>query len=225
MYDLALMSATSRPPARAPHARGARTRTAILDAARTLFLRDGYAATTMERIAAEAGVAKRTAHYQYPEKEALFNEIVLGVIAFAEGFARELREEFARGVAPRALRRSLHDLGQRHALTMVQPEVIALRRLVIAESGTLPALAREYYDRVPRQVIASLAVGLGHLRPAGLRLTDGRRAAAQFAYLVAGELLDRAMLTGQVPARAEVVACAREGVETFLARYAVDVDT
>lgn len=216
------MSARSGTSARAEDARVVRTRAAIVDAARTLFLRDGYAGTTMEDIAAQAGVAKRTVHYQYPDKEALFNEIVLGVIAFAEGFARDLREEFARGVAPSALRTALHDLGRRHALAIVRPEVIALRRLVIAESRTLPALAREYYDRVPAQVIESLAIGLSHLQPAGLRLPNGRRAAAQFAYLVAGELLDRAMLTGQVPDEAETVACARDGVKTFLARYAAE---
>jgi TetR/AcrR family transcriptional repressor of mexJK operon len=219
------MSAISDPRAGAHSARVARTRQAILDAARTLFLRDGYAGTTMEDIAAQAGVAKRTVHYQFPEKEALFNEMVLGVIAFAEGFARELREAFSVGVAPARLRRALHDAGRRHALTIVRPEVIALRRLVIAESRTLPSLAREYYDRVPGQVIESLAIGLGHLRSAGLRLPRRRRAAAQFAYLVAGELLDRAMLTGQVPSEAAITECAREGVETFLARYAAGAPT
>ncbi len=214
------MSAISKERASADTARVARTRQAIVDAARVCFLRDGYSGTTMEDIAAEAGVAKRTVHYQFPEKDALFNEIVLGVIDFAERFARELREEFVDGIAPRSLRRALFDLGRRHALAIVRPEVIALRRLVIAESRTLPALAHEYYDRVPAQVIESLAIGLGHLRPAGLRVSNRKRAAAQFAYLVAGESLDRAMLTGRVPPKAEIVACAREGVETFLARYA-----
>lgn len=214
------MSAISGHSIGAHAARVARTRLAIVDAARALFLRDGYAGTTMEDIAAQAGVAKRTVHYHFPDKDALFNEVVLGVIAFAEGFARELREDFPAGVAPRSLRRALHDLGRRHALAIVRPEVIALRRLVIAESRTLPAIAREYYDRVPGQVIDSLAVGLSQLRPAGLRVPKRRRAAAQFAYLVAGELLDRAMLTGKVPAEAEIVECAMEGVETFLARYA-----
>jgi TetR/AcrR family transcriptional regulator, mexJK operon transcriptional repressor len=214
------MSAISYGRIGPPAARVLRTRRAIVAAARTLFLRDGYGGTTMEDIAAEAGVAKRTVHYHYPDKEALFNEIVLAVITFAEGFARALREEFVGGVAPNALRDTLHNLGRRHSLAIVRPEVIALRRLVVAESRTLPALAREYYDRVPGQVIESLAVGLGHLLSAGLRVPKRRRAAAQFAYLVAGELLDRAMLTGQVPSEREIVECAREGVETFLARYA-----
>jgi hypothetical protein len=50
-------------------------------------------------------------------------------------------------------------------------------------------------------------------------VADARRAAAQFAYLVAGEPLDRAMLVGTTPPRTQVIACAREGVQTFLARY------
>jgi hypothetical protein len=48
---------------------------------------------------------------------------------------------------------------------------------------------------------------------------DARYAAAQFAYLVAGEPLDRAVLVGTLPPKEQVMACAREGVETFLARY------
>lgn len=52
-----------------------------------------------------------------------------------------------------------------------------------------------------------------------LRVPDPRRAAAQFAYLVAGEPLDRAILVGAIPPEDELVDGAREGVETFLARY------
>jgi TetR/AcrR family transcriptional repressor of mexJK operon len=69
-------------------------------------------------------------------------------------------------------------------------------------------------------VIDALASGFEHLGQIGLlRVVDARRAAAQFAYLVAGELLDRAMLVGTTPPREHVIACAREGVQTFLARY------
>lgn len=44
-------------------------------------------------------------------------------------------------------------------------------------------------------------------------------AAAQFAYLVVGEPLDRAMLVGTLMPREQVIAYTREGVLTFLARY------
>jgi AefR-like transcriptional repressor, C-terminal domain len=54
-----------------------------------------------------------------------------------------------------------------------------------------------------------------------LRVTNARRAAAQFAYLLVGEPLDRAVLVGTIPPKEHVLAGAREGVETFLARYGV----
>ena len=206
---------------RADDPRVVRTRAAVVDAARTLFLRNGCSGTTMEDIAALAGLAKRTVYNNYPDKDALFGQIVQEVIAFAEEFARALREEFAARITAANLGASLHDLGRRLALAIVRPEVIALRRLLIAEARTLPSLAREYYDRVPGQVIDALASGFERLGRAGLRVPDGRRAAAQFAYLVAGEPLDRAMLTGTTPPREQVIACAREGVETFLARYRI----
>jgi TetR/AcrR family transcriptional repressor of mexJK operon len=193
----------------------------VLDAARTLFLRQGYAGTTMEEIAALAGLTKRTLYNNYADKEALFTRIAADVIAYAEGFARGLPREFTAGIRTANLRPALHDLGRRLALGIVRREVIALRRLLIGEARTFPALAREYFDRAPGQVIEALAAGFEHLGGAGLlRVEDARRAAAQFAYLVAGEHLDRAMLVGTTPPREQVIACARDGVETFLARYA-----
>jgi TetR/AcrR family transcriptional regulator, mexJK operon transcriptional repressor len=207
---------------RADDPRVVRSRAAVVDAARTLFLRQGYAGTTMEEIAAQAGLTKRTLYNNYADKEALFTEVVADVIAYAEAFARGLNEEFIVDINAVNLRATLDDLGRKLALAIIRPEVIALRRLLIGEARTFPALAREYFDRAPGQVIEALASGFEHLGQAGLlRVSDARRAAGQFAYLVAGEPLDRAMLVGTTPARDHVIACAQEGVETFVARYGV----
>jgi TetR/AcrR family transcriptional repressor of mexJK operon len=94
-----------------------RTRAAVVDAARTLFMRHGYSGTTMEDIAALAGLAKRTVYNNYPDKDALFNQIVLDVIAFAEAFARGLREEFTAGITAANLHASLDDLGRSQSCT------------------------------------------------------------------------------------------------------------
>jgi TetR/AcrR family transcriptional regulator, mexJK operon transcriptional repressor len=174
----------------------------------------------MEEIATLAGLTKRTVYNNYGDKDALFTQIVADVLAYAEAFARGLHEEFTAGVTATNLRATLDDLGRRLALGIVRPEVIALRRLLIREARAFPALGQEYFDRAPGQVLDALASGFAHLaRRRLLRVGDARRAAAQFAYLVAGEPLDRAMLVGTVPPDDEVTACAREGVQTFLARY------
>lgn len=177
----------------------------------------------MQDIAAQAGLTKRTLYNHYTDKQALFTQVVLDTIAYAEAFALELDEVFTGGVDTANLPVTLDDLGRRLALAIVRPEVVALRRLLVGEARAFPNLAQEYFDRAPGQVISALASGFEHLNRAGLlRVTDAHRAAAQFAYLVAGEPLDRAILVGSTPPREHIVACAREGVITFLARYAVE---
>jgi TetR/AcrR family transcriptional regulator, mexJK operon transcriptional repressor len=207
---------------RADDPRVVRTRAAVVDAARTLFLRKGYAGTTMEDIAAAAGLTKRTVYNNYGGKDALFTQIVADVIAYAEEFAHGLHEEFTVGITAPNLRAELGDLGRRLALGIVRGEVVALRRLLIGEAREFPSLAAQYFDRAPGQVIDALAAGFKHLGRIGLlNVPDPQRAAAQFAYLVAGEPLDRAMLVGTVPPKEQVIAGAKDGVETFLSRYGV----
>ena len=205
---------------RASDPRVVRSRAAVVDAARTLFLRKGYAGTTMAEIAAQGGLTKRTVYNNYADKHALFTQIVAEVIAYAEEFARSVRDDFAVGITTANVRVALDDLGRRLALGIVRPEVVALRRLLIGEAREFPDLAATYFDRAPGQVLAALAEGFERLGRAGLlRRSDARIAAAQFAYLVAGEPLDRAVLVGTVPSKQHVLNCAREGVATFLARY------
>src|SRR3954447_6218879 len=52
------------------------TRRRIRAAAEALFLRGGYAATSMKQVAAEAGVAERTLYLNFPTKAALLNELI-----------------------------------------------------------------------------------------------------------------------------------------------------
>ena len=48
----------------------------MLDSARVLFISDGYAATTMDRIAGDAGVAVQTLYYTFRTKGQLLCEVV-----------------------------------------------------------------------------------------------------------------------------------------------------
>lgn len=206
---------------RANDPRVIRSRAAVLKAGRTLFLRKGYAGTTLEEVAAQAGLTKRTVYNNYADKAALFTEIVADVTAYASAFARNLRDVFTVPTTASNVGTMLDDLGERLALSVLRQEVVALRRLLIGEAREFPALAKEYYDRAPGQVIDALAEGFARLAKARLlRVPDARLAAVQFAYLVVGKPLDRAMLVGKILPNDHVMAYAREGVATFLARYA-----
>ncbi|HEX2307091.1 MAG TPA: helix-turn-helix domain-containing protein [Jatrophihabitantaceae bacterium] len=73
-------SARAKPRLRAEQAR--RTRRAVLDAARELFLREGYAGTTMRAVAARAGVSVETVYKVFGNKaklvKAVFDVAVVG---------------------------------------------------------------------------------------------------------------------------------------------------
>ena len=51
-------------------------RTAIESAALALFLRDGFARTSVDAVAREAGVSKRTVYDYYGDKQTLFLDVV-----------------------------------------------------------------------------------------------------------------------------------------------------
>ena len=68
----------SRRPYRSPKREAAalKTRHAIRDAAETLFLRDGYARTSMKAIAAQAGVSEKTMYLTYATKATLLRRVI-----------------------------------------------------------------------------------------------------------------------------------------------------
>jgi AcrR family transcriptional regulator len=60
------------------------TRRRILDAARRLFFRDGYAATTLKAVAVEAGVAVQTVYAVFGSKAAILAELRWMVVTLPE---------------------------------------------------------------------------------------------------------------------------------------------
>lgn len=61
-----------------------KTRLAIIDAARRVFLRSGVARSTFEEIAAEAGVTRGAVYYHFQDKETLFFAIREDILAWLE---------------------------------------------------------------------------------------------------------------------------------------------
>ena len=112
-------------------------RQAILDAATTLFLRDGYLATSMDEIAGLAVVAKQTVYTQFGDKENLFREVVTAVVDEA---ATPVFAEVSILPDGGDLESDLRDLASRLLARVIQPRLLQLRRLVISEAGRFPEL-------------------------------------------------------------------------------------
>jgi TetR/AcrR family transcriptional repressor of mexJK operon len=201
--------------------RSARKRRVVVDAATTLFLRHGYLGTSMDQIAAFAGVSKPTVYKFFPDKEQLFTAIVMETLDRA---GAPFLAELSRLAETRSgqLADDLRDLARRYLATVTQPAVLQLRRLVIGASHQLPALASAYYERAPEQTLRTLADCFRRLADRGLlRAPDPDQAAAHFAFLVLGRALDKSLFCGDQPFTTEELAAqADAGASAFLAAYA-----
>ncbi|MCY7397486.1 MAG: TetR/AcrR family transcriptional regulator [Sphingomonas bacterium] len=95
-------------PARTRNVRGRAAHAAVLAAATRLFAERGYNGTTIADVAAEAGVAKPSVLYHYPDKDALWTAAVEALWAEVEAF---FEAKWPRTLAPsRALLETTLDL-------------------------------------------------------------------------------------------------------------------
>lgn len=194
-----------------------RSRAAILSAATDVFLREGYDGASVDDIALEAGVAKRTVYNVFEDKEALFREAISLSIEIAESFSAELATE-AIGMQDAA--RDLPRIGRRLAAAVLRGPVIPLRRLLVSETRRFPDLALEYRRRAPEAVMSALASALQDLADdKQLRLDNAAIAAEHFAFLIMGADIDRGMFGVAIASEARVRRRADAGTAAFLRAY------
>src|SRR5438552_857719 len=134
--------------------RSARKRRAIIDAATTSFLSRGYSGTSMDEIAALAQVSKQTVYKHFADKQSLFTEIVNGTV---NEISDPVYDEVVQLADSGDLEADLRDLARRLVARVMQPRLLELRRLVIAEAGRFPELGRAFYERGPGRIVAALA--------------------------------------------------------------------
>jgi TetR/AcrR family transcriptional regulator, mexJK operon transcriptional repressor len=207
---------------RSGQTRTARKRRAILDAATTLFLRQGYLATSMDQIAAAASVSKQTVYKQFADKQSLFREIVTSTVAQVSD---PVSEQVASLRDSTDLAAGLQGLARALLAQVIQPRVMQLRRLVIGEAGRFPELGRLFYDNGPGRTIDALTATFEGLAARGtLRLQDPRLAAEHFNWLIMSAPLNRVMLCGdaELPAPADLDRHADAGAQAFLAAYSTN---
>lgn len=200
--------------------RSVRKRRAIVEAATAAFLEHGYRGTSMDAVASAAGVSKQTVYQHFGDKQRLFRDVIAATVQSASG---PVHDE-VRGLADSGLlEQDLRDLARRLLTLVLQPAMMRLRRLVIAEARQFPDMGRYFYELGPGRTIAALADAFAALTKQGrLTASSAKLAAAQFNWLIMAAPLNEAMLLGadEAPTTRQINRWADDGVRTFLAAFA-----
>jgi AcrR family transcriptional regulator len=115
----------------------------LLAAALEFFVERGYAATRLDDVAARAGVSKGTLYLYFENKEELFKAVVRENIVARISRTREFARHFD-GPRDELLRQLVRRWWQQYG----QTPAAGISKLIVAESGNFPEIARFFVDEV-----------------------------------------------------------------------------
>lgn len=137
----------------------------IVAAGLACFAERGFAATRLEDVAKRAGVTKGTLYLYFPNKEELFKAVVRQAIVTNIARGEALVDEAAE-TAPTAMARLIDNWSE----VMTTP-ASAIPKIVIAEAGNFPDIARFYLEEVVHRGLSlfkrllSAGIARGEFRP------------------------------------------------------------
>ena len=165
----------------------AEKRASILQAARPILLRDGLGGSTLDRVATEGGINKMTLYRHFPNKEALFE----GLVASMCQYMREGLENAPSADLHKPAPDRLADELRAFTSALIEPDWLALYRLIVADGWRFPDLARVFDQsgmRVIRRRIAEL------LETGGVPANGSRHLAGEVVAMALGDAYQRAVL-------------------------------
>ncbi|WP_355506539.1 TetR/AcrR family transcriptional regulator [Xanthomonas cannabis] len=205
---------SSSDSAPAPQRLTDRKRHAILEAASVEFRQHGFEATSMDRVAASAGVSKRTVYNHFPSKDVLFGEILRGLWQrSAEAVSLAYRPD-------QALRTQLTQLLQQKLRLLDDAAFIDLSRVAIAEGIHSPERARALLAQLGSKEEGTTTWLRAALADGRLAPVDPDFASQQLQALVKGFAFWPQLALGQPPLTpAQQAQVVESSVEMFLGLY------
>ena len=192
-------------------------RAAILDAAKRMFVENGFDGVSMDQIAAEAGVSKLTVYSHFGDKDSLFAEAVRAHCEQAMPSSLFVAEP------DKPVRERLTGIGRAFFGMIMTPEAIAGHRILCTPQAASRGMPGLFWEAGPKRVQEAFTEMLQRRIEAGeLEIDDPVRAASQFFTLLKGEAHAQAVFghscSGSTDTPEEHVASV---VELFLRAYAV----
>lgn len=193
-------------------ARRASKQDQIIDAAVAEFQENGFAAASMDRVSARAGVSKRTVYKYFESKEKLFQAIILQLW---DRINADMDVRYRPGVDVRA---QLTALAKAKGRTMTDASVMATARLVISEVLRSPDLAGEIQKKME---LKSFFVDM--LRAASedgqLSVENPEDAAEEFLGLLKAKAFWPVVFGAPIVSEREMAGIIDSTVEMMMCRY------
>jgi AcrR family transcriptional regulator len=188
------------------------TRQIIFDAARHEFAANGYAATSTDMIARRAGVSTKTLYRLIPNKAALFDGMV------TDRLDRFLADVNLQAVDHADIEEALYAALMACANLALDPEVVALQRMVLQETGKSSDIAPTFYRNGPQRTVTALADWLRVQQKRGVIALDDIDEAAGMLLGMATSAPQRAAIFGgqPLPQRSQIEARLRRCAKLFL---------
>lgn len=184
----------------------------ILDAATGMFLDRGFGATSIDAVAEQLRISKRTFYHRFPDKEALFAAVVHRII---ERLRPAAGIPLIEGADVRAV---LERLAAMMLTAAMSPQAIALNRLIVAESARFPELAAVLAREGAMEEAVRLIAGIldREIAAGRIALADTAFAARQFMMMVIAVPQRRAMGLGPCMTKQEIAEWPAKVTELFL---------
>ncbi|MEZ5681810.1 MAG: TetR/AcrR family transcriptional regulator [Erythrobacter sp.] len=156
-------------------------RDAIVAAAARSFFTHGYAATSIEQVAADAGVSKVTIYNHFGDKRALF-------AASVDRECSAMRASIALRPAPTGtLRERLTAIGEAMAAFLARDEMVRLDRRIAGETEREPGIGKAFLEAGPYRMRSAFAALLDTMVAGGeLDIPDTALAVEQFVSMCKG---------------------------------------
>jgi AcrR family transcriptional regulator len=196
------------------------TRAVIYDAARQEFSTRGFAAASIADVACRAGVSTKTLYRLIPNKTALFEAMVTDRM---DRFVSTVNLGACDG---RSIESALQAALMLCADLVLDSEVIALQRIMLAESDKFPDIAEMFYEKAMQRTLGALAAWLEIQRKRGRIALDDVQSAAGILLGMFVFQPQRDVLYGYkpLPQRQEIEARAKTCAALFLSGCALRAD-
>ncbi|OOY34283.1 hypothetical protein BOV90_05060 [Solemya velum gill symbiont] len=191
-------------------------RESVLAAASTEFMANGFAATSMDRIASTAGVSKRTVYNHFTSKEELFQSItqnlcqsVMEVSVYPYDSNLPLDEQ-------------LRHIGEQEMAMITSEEILDTVRMITAESFSSPKLTLESFSNIQDSEIGVVKWINNAVMDGRLSVADPVVAGKQFIALIK-EFAFWPQLYGikPIPAKKDQAEIINSAIGMFLSTYEI----